>query len=206
MFNVSTPVQPTADTAHRGVVTRVEDDDAWGRRLTVELDDGRTVHAQPLHVGTGARSVYVDVKVDDLCVAIPIGGSARDWIAIVAGCFEASPPPDEVASSTATLLYGPTVEAREAGGDAVEGVVLRSFLDDLSTHLGDVANAATTVAGSTPPATLPEVAAFCAEVIAAFATIATSAGTLKGKADTARNANAGKGGAPHVSPVLRAGG
>lgn len=203
MLGVFTGVQPNGDGAHRGIVTAVEEDDAWGRRLSVELDDGRTVHAQPWYLGTGARGVFPDIKAGDVCLAIPVNGNARDWIALVGGCFESSSPPNEVRNSTATLLYGPAVEARSAGGEQVQGVVVRQFLNDLSATVGDAIDALTPVATSTPPTDVASLIAFCGKVTAAAVAVNVALSTLKTKLDQATAAQSGKGGAPFCSPVLR---
>lgn len=183
----------------RGHVVAVESDDAWGVRVEVELADGRRIHAQPWFPGTGTRGGFFEVDEGDRCVCLPMEGDTGDWIALVGGGNVRDPVPSDW-SNDKRALYGTTVEARRAVGKAVDGVVLRPFLDDLSTHLGDVSEALAPVVASSVPVTLADVIAVIALIKTAAIDLTAAAVALKADVDTSK---AGAGTLPHCSPVLR---
>lgn len=184
----------------RGIVTAMTADDAWGRRLEIQLADGRTIHAQPWFPGTGERGDYFEIAEGDRCLCLPMEGETYDWIALVGGGNVRDPVP-EGWDNEVRAIFGTRVEVRRAGGKAVDGVVVRPFLDDLSAYLQDVTDALAPVVGSTVPVTLPDVIAVIALIKTATINLTAAAVALKADVDTSK---AGAGALPHCSPVLRA--
>ena len=193
----------TGDTGRerpqRGVVTAVESDDAWCIRLTVQLADGRTVHAQPWFPGAGPRGDYYEVDTGDVALCIPMEGSPSDWIALVGGSNTKTPPPG-AATNSVRAVFGTRVELRAGATSAVEGVLLRPLLDDLSTliaHVGAIVTALTTSAVVAQDGG----AAYKAAITLALTGVDASLDAIKTRVDQSK---AGAGTAPHCSPVVRA--
>jgi len=199
----------TGDTGRerpqRGVVTAVESDDAWGVRLTIQLADGRTVHAQPWFPGAGPRGDYYEVDRGDVAVCLPMEGSPSDWIALVGGANAKTPPPG-AATNDVRAIFGTRVELRAGATAQVEGVVLRPLLDDLHEVLTALQSVVTAL---TNPLTPPGTAVQNAAILTAMQTEANvpvtglSARLVATIADLATS-KAGAGAAPHCSPVVRA--
>lgn len=183
----------------RGIVKAMTADDAWGVRLEVELADGRTVHAQPWFSGAGERGDYFEVAVGDRCLCIPMEGDTYDWNALVGGGNVRDPVP-EGWDNAVRAIFGTRVEVRRAGGKDVEGVVLRSLLDDLSTLVEHVSAIVTALTTSSVVAQ-DGGAAYKAAITLALTGVDASLDAIKERVDTSK---AGAGTLPHCSPVLRA--
>jgi hypothetical protein len=199
----------TGDTGRerpqRGVVTAVESDDAWCVRLTVQLADGRTVHAQPWFPGAGPRGDYYEVDTGDVAVCLPMEGSPSDWIALVGGSNTKTPPPG-AATNGVRAIFGTRVVLRPGAESAVEGIVLRPLLDDLHEVLTALQALVTALTNPlTPPGTAVQNAAILTAMRTAadLPTVGLAARLTATIADLATS-KAGAGTAPHCSPVVRA--
>lgn len=194
----------TGDTGRerpqRGVVTAVESDDAWGVRVEFQLADGRTIHAQPWFPGAGPRGDYYEIATDDVALCIPLEGSPSDWYALVGGSNTKTPPP-AAATNEVRAIFGTRVELRAGESSQVDGVVVRPFLDDLSTFLNDLTTALAPVVGSSVPVALPDVIAVIALIKTAAIDLTAAAVAFKADVDASK---AGAGTVPHCSPVVRA--
>lgn len=179
----------------------VEDRD--GYMLTVRLTDGRPVEARAVHPSPGTgRGLFWRVTVGtEVMVLLDHGqpGGAMAWPS-VAG--PAQDLPSDVDSDDVLYLYDTHVEVRSAEGQGVDGVVLRSLLDDLVDVTADLSAIMVALTNSlTPPGTAVQNAAILTAMRLAGATIVEKLATLNAGLNTSR---AGQGVAPYCSPVLRA--
>lgn len=196
-----------------GVVFDREDDDTFGVILRVRAGE-REYDCRPCFVGAvGLQGRYDPVPDGAQVLVVLPNGSAQSALAIVGIPSEASPVPSDY-DGAKTVSYG-LVEHRAAEGATVGGVVVRPFLDDLSTFLASLQSGMDSLSDSlgamaasatptTPPVIPNPLGPLFADLTAATATaaaIATAAATLKAAVDTSK---AGSGTAPHCSGVLRA--
>lgn len=199
-----------------GKIVRMRQDRAYGWVAEVELLHGadRVTDARIVFPG----GLYAPVSEGDRVLVLFLEGRADQAICIpqVAMGGDAKPPAEWVSDQDrARLVYGLT-EVRGSGGDSVEGVLTRSFLDDLSSMLGDLvtigisATALTPVVGivstlvdpPVPLASLPETDVATINGVKALLTnLGTTAASLKALVDLAR---IGQGTGPHCSDMLRA--
>lgn len=197
-----------------GIVTDVQPDRRWGRRLFLTLADGRPVEARPawLHADGGRGEFDEIAKGAEFLVFFP-GGDVNAGIAFGSPA-SSEQGPGEGWDGTHEI-NGVPLYVREQG-DTVEGVLRRELLDDLSTHLGDVsalaqalatAGAAATAAATMPTVTLANVAALAVATANALGGVTTAAAALKASTDAMKvrvdAAKAGEGGAPFVSTFLK---
>lgn len=174
-----------------------------GYMLTVRLTDGREVEARAVHPSPGTgRGLFWLVTVGTEVEVSFDHGQTSGAMARPSPASPAQDLPSDVDSDDVLYLYDNHVEVRSAEGQGVDGIVLRSLLDDLvdvTTDLAAVMVALTSP--DSPPGTAVQNAALLTEMRTAGATIVTKLATLNTRLNTSR---AGQGVAPYCSPVLRA--
>lgn len=212
MNNRGRHAPPPAHEVLFGEIFALEDHPSFGKVVRVRLPDGREVDCRAMFVGAyGVNGTFRPLPDSGTALVFLPGGSTASASAIV-GIQTDGVPSDYNGSKTVT--YG-LEERRSAEGATVGGVVVRPFLDDLSTFLASLQSGMDSLSDSlsamavsatptTPPATPNPLGPLFADLTAATATaaaIAAAAATLKAAVDTSK---AGSGTAPHCSGVLRA--
>ncbi len=210
-----------------GLVRSVDDHDDWGLVISVELTDGRTVEARPSHVGLGDGSgIYVPFEVDDEVLLVFDAGEVNNAVVLASKPVSRPQRPEsEYDNDRIRITHPEAVEVRGVGDDEVHGVVVRTFLDDLSDHLQDlidIGNEASGTASASGSGTITGSAnltsgavtgssALNAGTVSTINTLRSllidlgaTAQALRTLVEQSRNAEGGTGGAPHCSPILRA--
>lgn len=174
-----------------------------GYMLTVDLTDGRPVEARAVHPSPGSgRGMFWRVSVGTEVMVLLDHGQPGGAMAWPSPAGPAQDLPSDVADDDVLYLYDTHVEVRSAEGQGVDGVVLRSLLDDLVGMTTDLAAVMVALTDPlTPPGTALQNAAILTAMRTAGATIVEKLATLNGRLNTSR---AGQGVAPYCSPVLRA--
>ena len=186
-----------------GTIVSTEDHDAWGYMILARTPDGLDRECRPCFPGVvdAEAGTYPPRPADGTEVLIlrPLGSSMA-CVALLGLPSSAAKPPAEAAGSI-TAHYG-GFEVREAGGDAVEGVLLRPLLDELSTLTGHVKAIVDALTNSTTTAQ-DGGAAYKAAIVLALTGVSTSLESIKTTID---NSKAGQGEGPLCSPLLRSSG
>lgn len=194
-----------------GIVREVKTHTTYRYIVRVELPDGRDPWCRLAFPGVGARGIFFQVSTGDEAEVLPCFGSFDSMPIAFVGVVNGGAAPPTDWSNDRTAIYGAHVEARAAQGKAVDGVVIRPFLDDLSTLLNSIKTMGTTIASTAVPTGAGTVAgavstlnasdvATLVAIHTALINLGTYANTLKVLVDTSK---AGQGTVPHVSPILR---
>lgn len=189
-----------------GIVSEIREHPAWGHVLFVDVPGRGPVECQPAYLGCGGseaapRGRFQGWQVGDHAIIMYLNGDSSAAVALpFAPANQGQPVPsgwDAEAATRDNVVGRLEVRPQSTPGATVYPVVVKPFLDDLSTFL-DALKAAMTTIGNLEFVSADAVAL---NAMALAATqLAASAESLKCKVDTSRtNANN-----PHLSGALQA--
>ena len=140
-----------------GIVTAIDEHDAWGYRLTVTLQPlALEVHARPGQAGCGSdgRGVWVPFEVDaEVFLHFP-GGDVNRAVAYHGPTSTPALPPTGWANDHVEIVHDGGLEVRNTQGAPIQKVVTEDLLADLAAYVAEVATAITGVGGTAPPSSV----------------------------------------------------
>lgn len=188
-----------------GTITETADNDAWGFEILAQTPDGRDRVCRPLFAGAaGGFGTYPPRPPNgtEILILRPYAGT-EGCVAIYGLASSADAPPTEAAGDI-TAHYG-GFEVREAGGDSVEGVLLRPLLDEIKKLVEAVQGIATALTSS-PTTAQDGGAAYKAAIVAALGLPGGPTAKLGEVLAAVEAANVDQGIGPLCSPLLRSSG
>lgn len=149
-----------------GVVTAIEDHDAWGIRLDVTLvPSGRTVQARPgfTACGSSGKGAWVPFEVDaEVLVLLPDGDPNRA-VAFHGPTSSPQRPPSGWDNDRVEIVHGGGLEVRATEGASVQKVVTEDLLPDLLTIMTELQSVLSGLG-----LTLPSMAQFLLDLAVAY--------------------------------------
>ena len=197
-----------------GIVKEIREHAEWGHVLFVDVPNRGAVECQPAYLGCGGsdsapRGRFQRWEVGDQALVMFIDGESSAAVALPFGPANQGQPvpsgwdPDEATRDNVVKRL--EVRPQATPGATVYPVVVKPFLDDLSTFLQAVQSAMSAIgtltfaAGAPRPLSPQDITSLTA-ITTAASQLATAAGNLKCKVDTSvTNANN-----PHLSGALQA--
>ena len=197
-----------------GIVSEIREHPEWGHVLFVDVPGRGPVECQPAYLGCGGsntapRGRFQGWQVGDHAIIMYLNGDSSAAVALPFGpANQGQPVPSGWNADEATrdnVVKRLEVRPQSTPTATTYPVVVKPFLDDLSTFLQALQAAMTTIgsqtfaAGAPRPLSPTDISSLTA-ITGAASQLATAAGNLKCLVDASRtNANN-----PHLSGALQA--